>query len=188
MSHWLRANKICLNTKKTEQVIFRSKQKIVTKKQLTTNVRYLGVIDQHLNWDRHIKTILPKLSCAIGMLAKIRYYVPKEILLNVYHAIFNSHLTYGSQVWGQANNEQMKKLGILQNKALRIIDFKPPRESTNKLYIDSKILKHKDQIMISNCLLAFSYLKGLLPSSFQKFLTPASETHEHDTKSTKLKF
>ena len=51
-----------------------------------------------------------------------------------------------------------------------------------------KILKHTDQILVSNCLLAFSFLKGLLPCSFQNFLTPVSVTHEHNTKSTKLKF
>ena len=101
---------------------------------------------------------------------------------------FNSHLTYGSQVWGQAKVDLMKKLSILQNKALRIIHFKPPRESANNLYIDSKILKHADQIRVLNCLLAFSFLKGLLPCSFQNFLTPVSVTHEHNTKSTKLKF
>ena len=59
LNHWLRANKICLNAKKTEIVIFRPKQKIITKKlnfrlsgqklKLTTNVRYLGVRDRHKN-------------------------------------------------------------------------------------------------------------------------------------------
>ena len=36
------------------------------------------------------------------MLSKLRHFVNKGILLSVYYAIFNSHLTYLSLVWGQA--------------------------------------------------------------------------------------
>ena len=33
------------------------------------------------------------------MLAKARHYVPEADLKNIYHAIFSSHIQYGSQVW-----------------------------------------------------------------------------------------
>ena len=56
-------------------------------------VTYLGVkLNQFLKWDDHFSNLLPKLSRANGMLAKIRHYVCHETLINVYYAIFNSHL------------------------------------------------------------------------------------------------
>ena len=156
---------------------------------MTTSVKYLGVIlDHHLSWDKHMKQLIPKLSRATGMLAILRHYVPKQTLLNIYYAIFNSHLIYGSQIWGQETHEYIKKLSTLQNKALRIINFKPPRESANKLYLDTSIIKLEDQIKVSNCLIGFGYQNKMLPSSFNEFLTPVHLTHEHDTKSKNLKF
>ena len=62
---WLRANKISLNTSKTEIIIFRPKHKIITKylnfrisgekMNLSAAVKYLGVIlHEHLEWQGHI--------------------------------------------------------------------------------------------------------------------------------------
>ena len=57
----------------------------------TIRVKYLGIqIDQHLNWNEHIKNIIPKLTRAIGILSKIRHYVPKFLLKTIYYSIFNS--------------------------------------------------------------------------------------------------
>ena len=82
----LRSNKISLNADKTELVIYSPKRKQITKHltfrisgqkiEITTRVKYLGIqIDQHLNWNEHIKNIIPKLSRAIGVLSKICHYV-----------------------------------------------------------------------------------------------------------------
>ena len=77
---------------------------------------------------------------------------------------------------------------MLQNKAIRIINFKPFRENVNKLYAQSDILKHEDQVQVSHCLMAFNFLKKRLPISFDDFLVPVYENHNHNTKSAKLKF
>ena len=65
---WLRANKISLNTSKTEIIIFRPKYKTVTKRF----VKYLGVIlEEHLEWQGHINSLLIKLNSAAHLLSKI---------------------------------------------------------------------------------------------------------------------
>ena len=91
----------------------------------STHVKYLGIlIDSFLNWNFHIDELSTKLSSAVGMLAKIRHYINMKTLSMVYHGIFSSLLLYGSQIWGQ-----ISKMEKLQNKALRIINFKPLRYS-----------------------------------------------------------
>ena len=88
---WLRANKISLNTSKTKIVLFRSKRKTITKKlnfrisgqniPISKSVKYLGVmLNENLSWDSHMAYILPKLNRGLGLLLKIRYYVPKFLL------------------------------------------------------------------------------------------------------------
>ena len=60
-------------------------------------VKYLGVlIDENLSWDQHVKDLSNKLSRANGIISKLRHYAPKSAVLSVYHAIFYSHMIYGS--------------------------------------------------------------------------------------------
>ena len=184
---WLRANKISLNASKTELIIFRDPRKKLSDLKLKidgkklvpcSSVKYLGVyLDCHLNWHVHRAELSTKLSRASGMLSKIRYYVNKETLHMVYYGIFSSLLIYGSQIWGQ-QNAVTKKLQILQNKALRIMYFQPPRTSATPLFKASSILKINDHINLQNFLLAYSSLKGILPSSLQGNMNFLEHPHE----------
>ena len=133
LNKWLKANKIHLNASETELPTFRHnksinydlKIKIDGKKLITSKyVKYLGIlIDSHLNWEFQSEIPATKLSRALGMLSKIRHYVPKDTLRSIYYGIFSSRLTYGSQIWGQIQNKHVKRLTQLQNKAIRIINF-----------------------------------------------------------------
>ena len=199
LSNWLRANKISLNASKTELILFRSKQnKNITKHlnfrlsgqklKLKSTIKYLGIfLDEHLQWDTHIKYIQPKLSRAVEMLAKIRHYVPFETLLNIHYAIITSYMTYGSQIWGQKSNSLLNKITTLQNKALRIIHFKPPCSPCNNLYFQTKILKFQDHVTFLNCLLALDQQQNTLPTVFNTFFTPAKARHTINTRFSKNK-
>ena len=98
----LRSNKLSFNADKTELVIFSPKRKQTYKLlnfqingqkfEISKRVKCLGIqIDQHLNWNQHVKNIIPKLTRAIGILSKNGHYVPKFLLKTIYYSIFNSH-------------------------------------------------------------------------------------------------
>ena len=106
--------------------------KIYGKKiESSSHVKYLGIlIDSFLNWNFHIDELSTKLSCAVGMLTKITHYINEKTLSMVYHGIFSSFymvLKFGDKV---IKSQKWKKL---QNKALRIINFKPLRYSANSI-------------------------------------------------------
>ena len=62
---------------------------------------------------------MQKLVRALGMLSKVRYYVQRIELKNIYHATFESHLSYDCQVWYQFNSKTIReKIEILYKKAL----------------------------------------------------------------------
>ena len=90
---------------------------------------------------KHIDSLMTKLSTAVGLLSKIRYYVPKYLLRTIYFSIFNSHLIYTCQVWGQ-NEAKIQQISELQDKALRI-NFKPKNYPVSELYKSNEILKHR---------------------------------------------
>ena len=57
------------------------------------------------------------------MLAKARHYVPELELKNIYHAIFSSHILYGSQIWTSKLISVTDKISRLQKSAMRIMTF-----------------------------------------------------------------
>ena len=71
-------------------------------------------IDKYLNWNHHIHEISKKLSRANGVLSKLRYNASLDTCLQVYYAIFSSHLTYSCNVWGLTSEENINKIEVLQ--------------------------------------------------------------------------
>ena len=73
----------------------------------------------------------------------------------IYYVIFEPHLRYGCQLWGQAQTQVLQNIEIIQNKALRILNFKTTWDPIEQIY-KSKIFKLKDIVTISN--LKFVYI------------------------------
>ena len=105
-----------MNKNKTELIIFRPKNKSITKHlnfrisdqkiNEAKQTKYLGIyLDEHLTWNFQLKQIKTKLSRSCGLLAKLRYYVKADLLRTVYFAIFDSVIRYAIQVWGLYNNQ-----------------------------------------------------------------------------------
>ena len=146
-------------------------------------VKYLGIlIDPHLTWNYHIKSIAPKLARATGMLAKLRHFVPQKSLRNIYFGIFASIMNYGSQVWGQFMNEHVLRVIKLQDKAIRIINFAQPHEPCSKLYQKSQILKFQDNININNYLYVHNSIHRKLPVSLTDKFQYIHDNHTQCTR------
>ena len=64
-----------------------------------------------------------KISRIIGIITRLRHFVPKHTLLRIYSGLINPYLTYGISVWGQANKSVLNCLLILQKKVIRIMNF-----------------------------------------------------------------
>ena len=194
LNNWLLANKISLNSKKTEMIIFQKpgfklnwKWNIRLngyKLHLSDQIKYLGIfLDRFLNCHYQSNLLMQKLARAVGMLSKVRYYVHEFELKNIYHAIFEAHLRYGCQIWFQSNSELIRdKIEKLQKKALRIMSFSELQDPSSPLFKKWKILKIKDIVEIQNCLFVHSFLKGKLPKSFENFFQRCSDIHNNPTR------
>ena len=134
IAEWLKANKISLNSGKTELVLFRSKDKKITKNMnfrisaqkinIFSETKYLGLIlDEHLTFKYHLQNLKIKLNTANFLLSKIRHYVKFPLLRTIYYALFDSHLRYGCQIWDQRRNEYVESIEKTLNKAIRILNF-----------------------------------------------------------------
>ena len=174
LTSWLNANKISINSSKTEYIIFSSRFKQAPDLQILLNgqrlnpssyLKYLGVyVDEHLSWKPHVSELCSKLRRANGALSRVRHYVSPKILLNIYHAIFGSHLRYGCQLWAQNSNTTTRRAFILQKYALRLISFSAPRSPSTPLFSHYKILTIFDTVIVLNILFIHKFLNSSLPS------------------------
>ena len=73
----------------------------------------------------------------------------EQIYLKIkFVAMFDSHIKYGSVIWGQIIN-RTNIFFLLQKEAIRTINFKERRAHTSPLFQNSNILKLLDRIKIS---------------------------------------
>ena len=109
------------------------------KVNMISQTRHLRLIlDEHLTFKYYLQNLKLKLNRANFLLSKIRYYVKFPLLRTMYYALFDSHLRYGCQIWGQRQNEYIESIEKTQNKAIRNLDFKGTREGAENLYKESK--------------------------------------------------
>ena len=110
------------------------------------------------------------------MLAKVRHYVPNE-LMSIYHALFSSHLKYGSQIWAQTKYSYVNKVFLLQKAAIKIITFSTFSAHTSPLFKEKCILKLNDYVTLENCLFVYDFLNGSLPLSFKDYFKTLNEVY-----------
>jgi len=84
--------------------------------------KFLGVIiDDKLNWTPHISKLNSKLRSTCGRIYRIKNSLPDKLYKQIYHSLFESHLSYGISVWGGVCKTRLDKLFITQKKCLRIL-------------------------------------------------------------------
>ena len=96
VSNWLAANKLSLNVGKSTFMYFhhgRQPKSTLSIKidnidvEEKSTVKYLGtIIDNRLTWKPHIQHIKTKLSRALGIISKIRYFSSENVLLDLYYS------------------------------------------------------------------------------------------------------
>ena len=103
LSIWFDSNKLAVNPSKSNFLIIPPK---LNKPFPQTNVflnnifipqcisiKYLGLtIDMYLNFGFHISNIAYKISRTVGIIFKIRHYLPETALLKIYYAQIHFHL------------------------------------------------------------------------------------------------
>ena len=201
LSNWLTANKLTLNIKKSNFVIFRPYQKRLAyqpKLYMFDNekskyvcleskvyIKYLGVlIDQHLSWKYHIDSVVTKISKNVGLIAKLRHSVPRPILLNIYKSLVHPYLTYGLAAWGQACKTYLNKILILQKRALRLLYFTDWHEHAIPLFLDANVLPITFLYYESVSTLMYDINNCKAPRNMLNLFQKTSNIHSYNTRSS----
>jgi hypothetical protein len=85
-------------------------------------VKYLGVfIDNRLKWTNHVDKVVTQLYKSIAMLRLVRECFSSKIKMIIYNNYFMSYVNYCSEIWGNCNIMEKKKIIVAQKKAIRLI-------------------------------------------------------------------
>ena len=194
ISNWFRANKLSLNTKKTNFILFGSKQIPNTGDKFSVSIdgyvlqqveftKFLGIfIDEKLNWKKHIEHIAIKISKGLGALGRVRNILPQKALLMLYNTMIYPYLTYCNIVWGTASASTLQRLVVLQNRAVRLITRSKFRSSCNPLFVYLNILKLSDINKFQIALFMFKMKCHLLPLSCLQYVTVVNTQRSYITR------
>ena len=153
---WFKCNKLSLNIKKTNYIIFRSNRNRSNIEHVKIEIngrpieralstRFLGVhMDEFLNFRSHNDEVTKKLSRYVGLFLKLRHFLPGEALLILYRSLFEPHFNYCNIIWSNTFPSHLGKLLILQKKIIRIISwssFDAPSDPLFRRYGFLKIIE-----------------------------------------------
>ena len=146
---WMNANKLTINYSKSNFMLFTNKKKKSKFKLKINNnqifesdsVKYLGVIiDNKLIWKTHIEYICSKIAKGLWALTRLKKYVSKQTLIQIYYSMIYSHLRYCITTWGSASKTTLMPLIKLQKRIVRTIGGCYYRDHTEPIFQEMKQL------------------------------------------------
>ena len=87
----------------------------------------------------------------------------------IYNSLVESRLRYGILSWSTATQQQLNRLRVLQNKALRFITFSRPDVSMLPLYSKLNVLPLNKLILLHQATYTYCFSNNILPSVFDMF-------------------
>ena len=152
---------------------------------LVEKTKYLGLhLSSDLNWDTHIMELCKNLNYYLHLLRRLKRVLPKDLLMTVYKAYFQSKFDYGISVWGCTMQSNIDKIQRMQNRVARIItgcyDF-----------INTRGLDLVDELNLQNiterrnyflCNLMFKSIHGLAPTYLSDNIVMNADVNEYNTR------
>ena len=152
-SEWCIGNRLTLNLDKTFCIAVTNRnisydfQVCINDHSLRveTSGRFLGVIfDSKLKFKEHTQVISKKISRSIGIMYRLRNFLPRTTMTSLYYSLVFPYLNYCIQVWGKTYQYHLRKIEILQKRAIRIVNNAEYYSHTLPLFKLSRVLKFPD--------------------------------------------
>ena len=189
---WLETNRLSLNIKKTNYMIFSRKKTKLSHLEIkinnihidrVTNTAFLGVlVDEQLNWKNHVYYICRKLAKCTGIIIKARPNLPKRSLITLYHTFAYPYFTYCVHVWGDSSITNQNKLTKYQKKLVRIITGSSYIANTLQLFNETRILKVHEVYKYFISIFMYKYHNNLLPNLFENMFILQRNIHTYNTR------
>ena len=194
--NWFKANKLSLNAKKTNLMFMGTSKQTSSIDNENVNIyldgcklsrvqdaKFLGIIiDENLLWKKQVDAICKTCSRNIGVLNKVKLFLPNSAMYQLYCTLVLPYLNYGLLLWGNVNKFYMNKIFCLQKRALRTISNSSYLCPTKPLFKKYKVLNIFDMYTKEAAMFMYKYKCNMLPRSFDGYFTTNQEIHRYNTR------
>ena len=199
LSDWFLSNKLTINVNKTKYMLFRSSKNKEAKLDMdiyinnfklsgVNSTKFLGIeFDDCLNWKLHISSIERKLSCAIGVISKIRYKLNMQCALLLYNSMILSQLSYCTMIWASTYKSALHRIYLLQKRALRVCSLSGKKLGST-LFQKYKKLTIYDLLKLQILKFIYQSVHKLLPKTSVNIFQESTNIHDHNTRRNKKLF
>ena len=194
LSLWFRSNMLSLNVSKTNFIHFKSCKKTEIAPgnihlfidnvaiEQKTHTKFLGVvINENLNWSDHVKYISTPIARSIGVLRKLRYFLPVSTRFTLYNTLVLPHISYCNIVWANSYSST-NSLFLLQKKAIRICAGANYRDHTDPIFYQYKVLKIQDINFLQTAVFMFRHKSNIIPLYFKNMFRQNRDIHSYPTR------
>ena len=182
---WMRSNMLKLNADKTHVLTIGTKERL---QQLPYKINIvmdnqnleedesgqevlLGCkVSADLKWYSHIKSLKAKLSQRLVALSQLQYVAPFHIKKSVAEGIFNGVLAYCLPLFGGTEEQNIKELQVLQNRAAQVVCNTPLRFSRQKLFDKVEWLSVNQMVVYYTLMTVFQIRRNGQPEYLSEIL------------------
>ena len=174
IADWFLANKLSLNTIKSEAMIFTRRviyfpllPVMISGKPLPYNYffKFLGLyLDMKLTWSYHLNRIRSKISSAIGVLFRLRNKLTCSVSRIIYLSLCLPYLQYCNTLWSSCSSSKLQFIFTAQKKIVRLILRKNRHHPSSPLFKRLNLLKLKELNEFNAVLLVYKSLNELIVS------------------------
>ena len=195
LTNWIHANKLSLNLLKTKYMLFSNRDTLMPGPVIFDNVqiervistKFLGIhIDDKLNWKMHTTHLCNLLSRNVGMMNKLKSFLPNSILAMLYSSLILPYLNYGVLAWGATAKTRLEKILLLQKRAVRIMSAANAHAHTDTLFYGNNVLKIQDIYLLYLASLMYQINNGNVPHAIASMFVKNDRIHNYCTRQAAL--
>ena len=153
LNEWCEINKLTINCKKTKYCVYGMREIVKKSKNVdmilslnsvilerVCSYKYLGfILDDHLNFNKHINSMVSTVSHKLYLLSRIRRYLNNAACISIFKTMVLSVLEYGNIIYSGTSKINLEKLDKLFYRGLRICDATNNKVSNKQLCEDYNI-------------------------------------------------
>jgi len=123
-----------------------------------------------------------KISKGLGVIIRIRHYIPNHILFNLYYTLVHPYFTYCNIIWATGNSTSLNELFLLHKKEMRLITNSEWREHTLPMFNRPRVLTVFDINKLQIACFMYKAHHRQIPGYLNHFFIVNSDLHTYNTR------
>ena len=167
---------------KSSFVVFRPSQKKLSYTKIMLNSWVCSSIKINLNWKYHIDFIASKISRVVGIISRLRHFVPLKTLIQIYRSLVFACTVLLNCFLGPRCTGLSDEGLFLQKRALRLMFFAGNRSHAVPLFVSANVLLLNMLYFKTVCSLMHNISTNSAPQNICDVFTCSSEVHTYNTR------